>query len=146
MTTDSISSDLLSSLQSSYTPSTTDASDSSGETKEMFLKLLVAQMKNQDPLNPTDPTQFTGQLTQYSILEQAFNTNDILGTMSKQSTAQTAFSLSDYIGKVIKTDDLTGTVDAVNFDSDGASLVVDGQTVDPSDVTAVYDADPSASS
>jgi flagellar basal-body rod modification protein FlgD len=36
----------------------------------MFLNLLVAQIKNQDPLNPTDSAQFVSQLTQISELEQ----------------------------------------------------------------------------
>ena len=40
------------------------------DSKQMFLKLLVAQIKNQNPLSPQDPTEFLGQLTQYSMLEQ----------------------------------------------------------------------------
>lgn len=40
-----------------------------------FLKLLVAQIQNQDPTNPTDPVQFVGQLTQYSELEQLIQIN-----------------------------------------------------------------------
>ena len=39
-------------------------------SKEMFLQLLVAQIKNQDPLNPTDSVQFVSQLAQFSELEQ----------------------------------------------------------------------------
>ena len=39
--------------------------------KSTFLKLLVAQIKNQNPLNPTDSVQFLAQLTQYSQLEQS---------------------------------------------------------------------------
>lgn len=142
MSTDAVVSSVISSLQSSYTSSSKE-SDSKENNKEMFLTLLVAQMENQDPMNPSDPTEFTGQLTQYSILEQMFTTNDILETISTQSTAQTAFNLSDYIGKVIETEEITGTVDAVNFDSDAAYLVVGDELVDPSDVTAVYDADTS---
>ncbi|MGE5567834.1 MAG: flagellar hook assembly protein FlgD [Rhodospirillales bacterium] len=38
--------------------------------KDMFLKLLVAQIKNQNPLNPADGTQFLTQLAQFSELEQ----------------------------------------------------------------------------
>jgi flagellar basal-body rod modification protein FlgD len=38
-----------------------------------FLQLLVAQIQNQDPLNPTDSIQFVGQLVQYSQLEQLLN-------------------------------------------------------------------------
>lgn len=44
--------------------------DEARDSKQMFLKLLVAQIQNQNPLSPQDPTQFLGQLTQYSMLEQ----------------------------------------------------------------------------
>ena len=40
----------------------------------MFLQLLVAQMKNQDPLNPADGAQFLAQLAQLQQLEQSLNT------------------------------------------------------------------------
>lgn len=43
--------------------------------KEDFLKLLVSQLQNQDPLNPSDPTEFTAQLAQFSSLEQLSNVN-----------------------------------------------------------------------
>lgn len=44
--------------------------------KDMFLKLLVAQMGNQDPMNPQDPTQYITQLAQFSTLEQMQSMND----------------------------------------------------------------------
>jgi flagellar basal-body rod modification protein FlgD len=40
----------------------------------MFLQLLVAQLKHQDPLNPSDPAQFMSQLAQFQQLEQSMNT------------------------------------------------------------------------
>ena len=40
------------------------------EQKDMFLKLMMAQLKNQDPMNPTDSSTFLGQLAQYTQLEQ----------------------------------------------------------------------------
>src|SRR5579864_6971553 len=40
-----------------------------------FLKLLMAQVQNQDPMNPTDRTQFIGQLVQFSQLEQLLGIN-----------------------------------------------------------------------
>jgi flagellar basal-body rod modification protein FlgD len=52
-----------------------------GADQEMFLKLLVAQMKNQDPLNPTDSTQYTAQLAQFSSLEQLTGINDKLNKL-----------------------------------------------------------------
>ena len=45
--------------------------DKLGADKNTFLKLLVAQLKNQDPLNPADGTQFVTQLAQFSSLEQS---------------------------------------------------------------------------
>ena len=55
--------------------STTTTSSSSGDVnKNMFLQLLVAQLQNQDPLNPTDSTQFVAQLAQFQQLEQSMNT------------------------------------------------------------------------
>jgi flagellar basal-body rod modification protein FlgD len=39
----------------------------------MFLQLLVAQLRNQDPLNPSDGTQFVAQLAQFQQLEQSVN-------------------------------------------------------------------------
>lgn len=47
------------------------ATDKLGADKNTFLKLLVAQLKNQDPLNPADGVQFVTQLAQFTSLEQA---------------------------------------------------------------------------
>lgn len=57
--------------------------------KETFLKLLVAQIKNQDPTNPTDATQFVGQLTQYSQLEQLMEINQNLAKVETPPPAAT---------------------------------------------------------
>ena len=46
-----------------------------------FLQLLVTQIRNQDPLNPQDPTQFVTQLAQFSSLEQLLAMNDSLETI-----------------------------------------------------------------
>jgi flagellar basal-body rod modification protein FlgD len=47
-----------------------------------FLSLLMTQLTNQNPLDPTDPTEFTSQLATYSGLEQQINMNTTLSTMS----------------------------------------------------------------
>jgi flagellar basal-body rod modification protein FlgD len=69
----------LSSLLGSSTTSGTSASSSTAASstdgtpapsEEVFLQLLVSQIQNQDPLNPTDSTQFVSQLAQFSELEQ----------------------------------------------------------------------------
>jgi flagellar basal-body rod modification protein FlgD len=60
----------LSSLTSSGASATQSGTTAKPPTEQMFLQLLVAQMKNQDPTNPSDPTQFVTQLAQFSQLEQ----------------------------------------------------------------------------
>lgn len=64
--------------------------------KEDFLKLLVAQLQNQDPLNPADPTEFTAQLAQFGQLEQLTNANkslEQLGRMNGEMEKMSALSL-----------------------------------------------------
>ena len=55
-------------------PSTTTGSDDPLSNKETFLRLLVAQLQHQNPLDPSDPMQYMAQLTQFSSLEQALGT------------------------------------------------------------------------
>jgi flagellar basal-body rod modification protein FlgD len=55
---------------SSSSSSTTTTSDDVLSQKTMFLQLMTAEIKYQDPLNPTDSTQFLTQLAQFSSLEQ----------------------------------------------------------------------------
>lgn len=51
-------------------PAPTSTKAGAGPDEQMFLKLLVSQIQNQDPTNPMDSTQFVGQLAQFSELEQ----------------------------------------------------------------------------
>jgi flagellar basal-body rod modification protein FlgD len=62
----------------------------------MFLQLLVAQLKNQDPLNPVQGTEFVTQLAQFQQLEQSINTGQdvsaIRGDIDQFATAPAAGS------------------------------------------------------
>jgi flagellar basal-body rod modification protein FlgD len=82
-----------------------------------FLTMLVAQLKNQDPLNPLDGTDFTAQLAQFSSLEQQFNMNANLESIQAALSAQEQGNAIDYIGKTIKTSENTITVNAGQADS-----------------------------
>src|SRR5450631_397439 len=73
------------------TSSSSSSSSSSGNANSLsgvsanegtFLTLLVAQLKNQDPLSPTDSTQFVGELAQFSSLEQLMTINQNVGAMT----------------------------------------------------------------
>jgi flagellar basal-body rod modification protein FlgD len=52
--------------------------------KEAFLKLLVAQIKNQDPMKPMEGTEFVSQLSQFAMVEQAISQSTQLGNVSTQ--------------------------------------------------------------
>ena len=62
---------------------TATAAPHSAVSKDMFLKLLVAQIKNQDPLNPTDGVQFLSQLAQFTQLEQTIGMSTDLSAIRK---------------------------------------------------------------
>ncbi len=69
--------------------------------KEDFLTLLVAQLKNQDPLNPDDPTEFTAQLAQFSSLEQLHNLNDSMDNLVTSNANSDKLSTLNTIGKEV---------------------------------------------
>ncbi len=89
-------------------PSAAAATSASGASSkalsqnfDSFLKLLVAQLQNQDPLAPMDATEFTSQLVQFSGVEQAISTNKNLERLL--GAVQTNFnsSLVSYLGKEV---------------------------------------------
>ena len=64
---------------SSSSPSSSGPAQS---TNNMFLSLLTAQLKNQSPLDPVDPMQFTSELVQFNMLDQLTQINSVLQQMS----------------------------------------------------------------
>ena len=61
--------------------------------KDDFLKLMVTQLQNQDPLNPTDDKDFMGQMAQFSSLEQTSNMAQTLDAMNSSSQVSQGVSL-----------------------------------------------------
>jgi flagellar basal-body rod modification protein FlgD len=94
MATDPISQ--ISSITSQGTAAST--STKVDEDKNMFLKLMIAQIKNQDPLQPMDPTQYVSQLATFSQLEQQTETNKQLATVSSAVSAVMSRADLSYIG------------------------------------------------
>lgn len=81
----------------SSTSNSTSSSGLGGSTpsEEVFLQLLVSQIQNQDPLNPTDSTTFVSQLAQFSELEQVIairGDTDSLANSAAQSSTQASSS------------------------------------------------------
>lgn len=70
--------------------------------KQDFLNLLVAQLQNQDPLNPVDDKEFVAQLAQFSSLEQAMQTNERLGLLQNTNTALNNAQVTGLIGQTVE--------------------------------------------
>jgi len=66
---------------------------------ETFLKMLTAQMKNQDPLNPVDSSDYAVQLATFSGVEQAVLTNDLLEALSSQMNVSGMAQMAGWVGK-----------------------------------------------
>lgn len=69
--------------------------------KDDFFKMLVAQLQNQDPLNPMDGTDFTAQLAQFSSLEQLTNVNSNLEAITSYQELMSGVQAISLIGKEI---------------------------------------------
>src|SRR6185436_3049238 len=90
---------------SSTATSTTDASASLAKLSgnyTQFLKLLTAQLQNQDPLKPMVTAQFTQQLVQFAGVEQSISTNKNLENLIQLQTASQNAQATSYIGRTVE--------------------------------------------
>ena len=104
------------------------ASSSDGSAASLnydsFLKLLIAQMKNQDPTSPMDAGEQMSQLASFSQVEQTIKTNTHLKSMLQ---AEALTRASDLVGKTVKSadDTVTGVVKEVEVYSDGVVAITE---------------------
>jgi flagellar basal-body rod modification protein FlgD len=70
-----------------------------GESQDRFLKLLVSQLKNQDPLHPLDNAQVTTQMAQISTVSGIERLNDTLATLLGQVTASQSLQAAGLVGR-----------------------------------------------
>lgn len=104
-----------------------------------FLKLLVAQLSSQDPMNPVSNTDFAAQMAQFSTLQttQTMQTN-----MAAVQSGLTGLAANSLLGKTVNLQTtngltVTGVVSSVQYQSGTPSIVVNGQPYDLSQVTSV---------
>lgn len=89
----------LSTVQPAQTPALAKADAPKISTDyQMFLKMLTAQMKNQDPMNPIDSTDYATQLATFSGVEQQVKTNDLLSTLTGQLGISGMGQLASWVG------------------------------------------------
>jgi flagellar basal-body rod modification protein FlgD len=111
MTVTNVDSSILDAITSAYTTSTETEEDSDGLLMEDFLTIFLAQLQNQDPLNPMDSTDMTAQMAQITTVEQLYNCNTNLAEISQKLDNQQESDLLDYIGKEITVEGSAMTVD-----------------------------------
>lgn len=78
--------------------------------KDEFLKMLIAQLQNQNPLNPLDGTDFAAQLAQFSSLEQLTNMNSTLESLSALQTTQNGIMAANLIGRQVSANQEGGNI------------------------------------
>ena len=91
------------------TPTSTDSTGTLG--KDAFLQLLVTQMKNQNPLDPQDNTQFVAQLAQFSSLESMQNLTSTVDSIASSYKSSQALQASSLVGRSVIIDAGATSVD-----------------------------------
>lgn len=105
--------------------STEKAAENSILGKDSFLKILVAQMSNQDPLEPLDSAEFIAQMAQFAEVEQTTNLNDKLENLGEYLR----FSAASLVGSNVTFTDSDGeekddTVQSVIFEDESIMIQV----------------------
>ena len=104
-----------------------------------FIRILVAQLGNQDPLKPMDNTEFVTQLAQFTSLQQTQEMNDKLGTLlATQASMQSVGLLGREVDVATETGTTTGKVSALSFAAGIPQITIHvGTATGGSDVTGI---------
>ena len=119
---------------------TAKAAEPSGELgRDAFLKLLVAQLKYQDPLNPADGAEFLAQTAQFTMVEKL---TEMVTQGDKTALSQQETQAAQLVGKQVTYLTTSGTseqglVESTKFNDDSQTLTIDGKTVQLTAVTGV---------
>ena len=121
--------DTTSTNSTNSTSSTTSTSNNTVDYNT-FLQLLIAEMKNQDPTNPMDTSQYMSQFAQLSTVEQATLTNSKLDSLLSSQALTQADGL---IGRNVSFTDttgaaVTGKIASVSINSDGSVATLEDGT------------------
>lgn len=104
---------------------TLGASKSLANNFDTFLKLLTAQLQNQDPLSPMDSTQFTSQLVQYASVEQQIKSTQELEKLTSLIEGSATTSALGYLGT-----EVVASADKVRLGAEGDATFTYGSTDD----------------
>lgn len=118
---------LVNSIDPSFYLNQQQTSRTSGSSlgKDEFLKILMAQLKNQDPMNPMKDREFIQQMTSFSSLEQMMNMSSAIDNMVQSQSVAPVVKYSAMIGKEV----------AYNIHSEDTGKIIDSSQGQVSAVT-----------
>lgn len=125
--TQNVSQSLLDSVNGTGQTATSEVQ----ETEDRFLKLLVEQMKNQDPLNPMDNAQVTSQMAQLSTVTGIDKLNETMASMISSLQSSQSYQAASMIGHnvLVPGDTITqsgsGGIFGVELENDAESLAIE---------------------
>lgn len=136
--------DPISSLTTATATDPTNVPISEGDQQlgqDTFLKLLVTQLRYQDPMNPADSQQFLAQTAQFTSVEKLEEIADAMATLTRNDDLST---LGNLVGRTIQHLDSLGelvesTVTSGRLHDDGIVLIADGHEIGLSEVVGVID-------
>lgn len=108
--------------------------------KDAFLKLLITQLKYQDPTQPMEDREFIAQMAQFSALEQMTNMRQGLDVLTQMQITTQAMSLAGRTVDLRNPDggaSLTGKVDEIRFVGGEPRIVVGGREYGLGEITAL---------
>ena len=119
----------------SDTGKTTSTGESQTEkTKQMFLKILVAEMQYQDPTNPTDNTEYVKEMASLSQVESLQNMQTSIEDSTSNAMAGKYVTITDEEGNTVE-----GKVEYVTTVDNVKKVSIDGSLYNVSDISSVYD-------
>lgn len=125
-------------VESSSETSVKKAAQSSGLDKDAFLQLLVAQMKYQDPLEPTSNTEYISQYATFSQVEQIQNMASTM-ELSRASSMVGKLVEVETTNSAGETKNIQGVVEYVTYENNKAYVSISGEIYSADDVVAIID-------
>jgi len=132
----------VSSASASSTATSSGTSNNDLGQKDIFLKLLVAQMQYQDPMKPQDPTAMSQQLAQFNMVDQQTNTNQLLqqlvdngGINNSSNSSGTGLGDASYLGHSV-----TVSQSELNYDGTPQTFNVAMDAASTDTIVAIVDA------
>ncbi|WNS79724.1 flagellar hook assembly protein FlgD [Domibacillus sp. DTU_2020_1001157_1_SI_ALB_TIR_016] len=139
------------SLYLANNPAQTKQTGNSSLGKDEFLKILMAQLQNQDPLNPMEDKEFIAQMAQFTSLEQMVNMTSMIEKMVQSQTASQMINYQSFVGKDVTWHKMTdqtdengqpivetgnGTIASIKFAGESVQFTLtDGTVLEPANIS-----------